>query len=321
MGKRALITGITGQDGSYLAELLLEKDYDVFGMIRRHSVSEEQDSRISQLHVNLMYGDLTDPVSIERIMRETQPDEVYNLGAMSQVRISFDTPIYAAQVNAIGVLNILEAIRVGAPQARFYQASSSECFGNNVDPDGYQRETTRMTPVSPYGISKAYACHMTRHYRAAYGMHASNGYLFNHESPRRGSNFVTQKVVKTAVQINLGLTDHLTLGNLDSSRDWGHAEDYVKAMWLMMQQDVADDYVIATGKTHTIRDLLKLVFGRFSLDYQQYVRFDEKYIRPEELNSLKGDASKAKSKLGWVPEHTYKDMINEMIDTWITKLT
>jgi GDPmannose 4,6-dehydratase len=321
MKKRALITGITGQDGSYLAELLLAKDYDVFGIIRRHSVSEEQNSRISDLHVNLMYGDLTDPVSLERIVRETQPDEVYNLGAMSQVRISFDTPVFAAQVNAIGVLNILEAIRIGAPQARFYQASSSECFGNNVDEDGYQREGTPMTPVSPYGISKVFGYNMTRHYRAAYQMHASNGSLFNHESPRRGSNFVTQKVVKTAVQIHLERTDHITLGNLDASRDWGHAEDYVRAMWLMLQQDVANDYVIATGKTHTIRDLLKLVFGRFNLDYQDYVRFDPKYIRPEELNCLRGDASKARGKLGWVPEHTYESMIHEMIDAWIKKLT
>ena len=240
---------------------------------------------------------------------------------MSQVRISFDTPVFAAQVNAVGVLNMLEAIRTQAPQARFYQASSSECFGNNVDPDGYQRETTKMTPVSPYGIAKVYGYNMTRHYRAAYGMHASNGSLFNHESPRRGSNFVTQKVVKTAVQINLGLTDHLVLGNLDASRDWGHAQDYVRAMWLMLQQDVADDYVIATGKTHTIRDLLELVFGRFNLNYQDYVGFNEKYIRPEELDCLRGDATKAKYELGWIPSYTYEDMINEMVDAWLEKLS
>jgi GDPmannose 4,6-dehydratase len=318
--KKALITGITGQDGSYLAELLQQKGYEVYGIIRRHSVSEEQDTRISHLDLNLVYGDLTDPISLNRIVRDVQPDEVYNLGAMSQVRISFDTPAYAAETNAMGVLYMLDAVRVEAPQARFYQASSSECFGNNVESDGYQRETTRRDPVSPYGVAKQFGYNMVRHYRAAYDMFACNGSLFNHESPRRGSNFVTQKVIKTAVQIHLGLTDKLPLGNLDAKRDWGHAADYVRAMWMMLQHSKADDYVVATGETHSIRDLCQMVFSKLQMNYQDYVVFDEKYLRPEELDVLRGDSTKIRRVLGWEPTYTYEHMIDEMIATWMDKL-
>ena len=321
MSKKALITGITGQDGSYLAEYLLELGYEVFGIVRRQSVTENQDSRIFGLPVTALYGDLTDPLSTARIVREVQPDEVYNLAAMSHVRVSFDVPAFTISTNAMGVLHVLESIRTEAPNARFYQASSSEMFGNSIDPDGYQRESTPMIPVSPYGCAKVMGYNLTRHYRAAYNMFACNGILFNHESPRRGSNFVTQKVVKTAVQIKLGLTNKLALGNIDSQRDWGHSKDYVRAMHAMMNQESPDDFVISTGKTRSIRDLCEYTFNQLGLNYLDYVAYDAKYTRPEELNILRGDASKAYRTLNWKPKISYEVMIQEMIEEWLKVLS
>lgn len=315
--KRALITGITGQDGSYLAEYLLELGYEVHGIIRRQSVTENQDSRIAGLPVERHYGDLTDPVSCSRLVRDIQPTEVYNLAAMSHVRVSFDVPAFTIQTNAMGVLNMLEAMRTWNQPGKFYQASSSEMFGNSIDSDGYQRETTPMVPVSPYGCAKVMGFNLTRHYRAAYGMYTCNGILFNHESPRRGSNFVTQKVVKTAVQISMGLADKLVLGNIDSQRDWGHSKDYVRAMHAMMNHGYPDDYVIATGETRSIRQLCELVFNELGLgNYQKYVEYDKRYTRPEELNVLRGDATKARATLDWEPEISYLSMVREMIEHW-----
>ena len=319
--KRALITGINGQDGAYLAEYLIELGYDVFGLIRRHSISENQDARIVHLPVESFYGDLTDPVSLNRIVRDVNPHEIYNLGAMSHVRISFDSPIYAIQTNAVGVINMLEAMRNEAPGARFYQASSSECFGNSIDSDGFQRETTPMIPVSPYGCAKVFGYNIVRHYRAAYNIFAANGTLFNHESPRRGLNFVTQKVVHTACQIKLGNEEKLTLGNIDAARDWGHSYDYVRAMHLILQHDVPDDFCISTGETHTIRDLCNLVFCELGMHYKEYLEYDEKYTRPEELDILRGDCSKAKRILGWKPTYTYESMIKEMIEFKMKELS
>ena len=318
---RALITGITGQDGSYLAEHLLEKGWDVYGIIRRQSVTENQDSRIVGLPITRFYGDMTDAVSLSRIIREVQPDHVYNLAAMSQVRVSFDVPAFTISTNALGVLNMLEAVRIEHPTAKFYQASSSEMFGNNIEADGYQRESTPMTPVSPYGCAKVMGYNLVRHYRAAYKMFACNGILFNHESPRRGSNFVTQKVVKTAVQIKHGQADSLTLGNIDSQRDWGHAYDYVRAMHSILEHDEADDFVVATGETRSIRDLCKFTFAELGLDYRDYLQFDEIYTRPEELDILRGDASKSREVLGWEPTRSYENMIREMISVWEDKLS
>ena len=317
--KTALITGINGQDGSYLAEFLISKGYRVVGMIRRNSVPESQSIRIDHLQnqITLEYGDLLDTSSLERIFSKYSPDEVYNLGAQSHVRISFDEPIYTSQVNAIGTLNLLETSRHAVRHAKIYQASSSEMFGNNIDSDGFQRETTPMSPVSPYGCAKLYAYHLTKNYRNAYGMFISNGILFNHESPRRGINFVTNKVVKGAVEIKLGHLDHLTLGNLDAARDWGHASDYVKAMWMMLQQEQPNDFVCATGVSHTVQDLCKYVFDKLGLDYRTYVKTDSKYLRPEELARLKGDSRKAKTTLGWKPVYTFETMLDEMIQYWI----
>jgi len=252
--KKAFITGIGGQDGSYLAEYLISLGYEVHGIVRRNSVPEHQQSRIEDIRENLhvYYGDLLDQSSIEHLLDKIQPDEIYNIAAQSHVRISYDIPQFTAQTNALGVLNVLEAYRRSCPKARFYQASSSEMFGSSVDPDGFQRETTRMTPVSPYGCSKVFGYNIVRNYRNAYKLHANNGILFNHESPRRGSNFVTNKVVKTAVQIKLGLVKELELGNLDAYRDWGHSKDYVRAMHLIMQQDEPGDWVVATGETRSV---------------------------------------------------------------------
>lgn len=315
---KALITGINGQDGSYLTEYLQELGYEVFGIIRRHSISENQDARVAHLdNVQTFYGDLTDAASVFRVIREVQPDEVYNLGAMSHVRVSFDQPSFTIQTNAVGVFNVLEAVRFEAPNAKFYQASSSECFGNSIDEDGFQRETTPMRPVSPYGCAKVFGFNMTRHYRAAYGMFAANGILFNHESPRRGVNFVTQKVVKTAVEISKGITEKLVLGNIDSARDWGHSYDYVRAMHAILNHEQADDFVVATGQTRTIRDLCEWVFGRLDMHYMDHVSYDQKYTRPEELDILRGDASKARAQLGWKPTYTYEAMIDEMINYWL----
>jgi GDPmannose 4,6-dehydratase len=317
--KRALITGINGQDGSYLAELLLEKGYEVWGILKRNSVAENQTARIPDnifKQIKLEYADMLDMSSLVRVLQLCKPHEIYNLAAQSHVRISFDMPIYTTHSIATGTLNLLEAIRLITPLSRVYQASSSEMFGNNIDGDGYQRESTHMDPVSPYGCAKVYSYNICKNYRNSYGMFISNGILFNHESPRRGTNFVTNKVVKEAVKIKLGKSNKLTLGNLDASRDWGHAKDYVEAMWLMLQHDTPDDFVCSTGVSHTVRDLVEYVFGKLDLDWKQYITTDEKYYRPEELKFLKGDCSKAKITLGWKHKYTFETMLDEMINYW-----
>lgn len=321
--KKAFITGINGQDGSYLAEYLLSLDYEVYGIIRRNSTVESQQSRFSEEvrnKVKVFYGDLLDQGGLEKLLDEIQPDEIYNLAAQSHVRISFDIPQFTAQTNAIGVLNILEAYRRSCPTAKFYQASSSEMFGNSVDEDGFQRETTPMNPVSPYGCSKVFAYNIVRNYRNAYKLHTCNGILFNHESPRRGSNFVTNKVVKTAVEIKLGLTDKLVLGNMDSYRDWGHSKDYVKAMHLIINHDTPDDFVVSTMTTHSVREMVEYVFKKLNLDYTKYVSQDHKFLRAEELKYLKGDSTKIRKTLGWQPEYTFETLLDDMINGWMEKL-
>ena len=319
--KKALITGINGQDGSYLSEFLIEKGYEVWGTVKRNSVSETQSTRIEHLRssgkINLEYADLTDMSSLVRVLKEVQPDEVYNLAAQSHVRVSFDQPIYTANVTGLGTLNLLEAVRMMSPHSKIYQASSSEMFGNNIDADGYQRETTPMTPVSPYGCAKVFSYNICRNYRNSYGMKIWNGILFNHESPRRGTNFVTNKVVKAAVRIKLGLQYNLQLGNMDATRDWGHAKDYVEAMWLMLQTKNPDDYVCATGVSHSVKDLVEYTFNALGLNYQDYIHKNTKHIRPEELKDLKGDATKIKTILGWSPHYTFESMLDEMIEYWI----
>jgi GDPmannose 4,6-dehydratase len=320
--KRALITGINGQDGSYLAELLLEKGYEVWGILKRNSIAENQTARIPDSifkKLKLEYADMTDMSSLVRVLQLSMPDEIYNLAAQSHVRISFDQPLYTTESVANGTLKLLEAMRLTCPRAKLYQASSSEMFGNNVDDDGYQRESTPMSPVSPYGCAKVFAYNICKNYRNAYDLFICNGILFNHESPRRGTNFVTNKVVKEAVKIKLGLTDKLALGNLDAHRDWGHAKDYVNAMWLMLQHDKPDDYVCSTGISHSVKDLVHYVFNKLELDWEQYVTVDPKYYRSEELEFLKGDCSKAKKVLGWKHEYSFQTMLDEMIDYWLKK--
>jgi GDPmannose 4,6-dehydratase len=317
--KKAFITGISGQDGSYLSEYLLSLGYEVYGIVRRNSVPEHQESRINHLihKINVFYADLLDESSISKILKKIQPDEIYNLAAQSHVRISFDVPIFTAKTNALGVLKLLEIYKEVCPKARFYQASSSEMFGNSVDKDGFQRETTPMNPVSPYGCAKVFAFNICRNYRKSYKLHICNGILFNHESPRRGSNFVTNKVVKTAVQIKLGLCDKLELGNMDSYRDWGHSRDYVKAMHLILNYDKPDDWVVATGVTKSVREMCEYVFNKLDLDYKDYVVQNEKYMRPEELKYLKGDSSKIKNILKWKPECSFNCLMSEMIEHWL----
>lgn len=303
---KALITGITGQDGSYLAEFLLAKGYDVHGIIRRSSSFNTaridgvyQDPHTSGTRLHLVYGDLNDASSLNRIIRMVQPDEIYNLGAQSHVRVSFDIPEYTAEITALGTVRLLEAIRESGLRPKFYQASSSEMYGKVQEVP--QRETTPFYPRSPYGAAKVYAHWITVNYREAYGLFACNGILFNHESPRRGETFVTRKITKAAARIKLGLQQALFLGNLDAKRDWGYAGDYVEAMWLMLQQDNPDDYVVATGETHTVREFLDVAFGHLGLDWQRYVRIDPRYYRPTEVDLLIGDPAKAQRQLGWKP--------------------
>jgi GDPmannose 4,6-dehydratase len=320
--KTALITGINGQDGSYLAEFLLDKGYIVHGTLKRNSVSENQTFRLSEIYnrIILHYADLTDLSSMINVIQKCNPVEIYNLAAQSHVRISFDQPIYTSNVTGIGTLNILEAVRLINTKIKIYQASSSEMFGNSIDDDGYQRESTPMNPVSPYGCAKVFSYNICRNYRNSYGMFVSNGILFNHESPRRGTNFVTNKVCKEAVKIKLGLSKELILGNLDATRDWGHAKDYVEAMWLILQLDKSDDFVCATGISHSVRDLCEYVFNKLNLNWTDYVKQDEKYHRPEELHDLRGDSSKLRIITEWKPKFTFETMLDEMIDYWIKTL-
>jgi len=314
----ALITGITGQDGSYLAELLLEKGYEVHGVVRRSSSMNR--GRIDHLHhqlghrakdLKLHYGDLADTTTLNQLVKTIRPDEVYNLGAQSHVRISFDMPEFTADVVGLGTLRLLDAIRNNDFNARFYQASSSEMYG--AAEARLQDETTPFHPRSPYACAKVFAHHMSINYREAYGLHVSSGILFNHESPRRGENFVTRKITRGLAQILAGETDELVLGNLDAARDWGFAGDYVEAMWMMLQQESADDYVIATGEMHTIRDFLDETFGLVNMDWQAVVRQDERFTRPSEVDHLCGDASKAARVLGWKPKTTLKELVRMMV--------
>ncbi|MEO6725012.1 MAG: GDP-mannose 4,6-dehydratase [Blastocatellia bacterium] len=324
--KKALITGITGQDGSYLTELLLGKGYEVYGIIRRASTfnTERIDHIYQDPHelgrrLKLVYGDLNDASSLNKILRDVQPDEIYNLGAQSHVRVSFDIPEYTAEVAGLGTLRLLEAIReTGLSKTRFYQASSSELYGKVQEVP--QRETTPFYPRSPYGVAKLYAYWITVNYRESYGLFACNGILFNHESERRGETFVTRKVTQAAAAIKLGLQDKLFLGNLDAKRDWGHAKDYVRAMWMMLQQDAPDDFVIATGEMHSIRELLDEAFSHLGLDWQPHVEIDARYFRPAEVDLLIGDATKAKEKLGWQPEITFKELVRTMVDADLADL-
>lgn len=319
MTKRALITGVTGQDGSYLTELLLEKGYDVYGVIRRASSFNTdridhlyQDPHESGARLRLIHGDLNDSSSLNRILDQVAPDEIYNLGAQSHVRVSFDIPEYTAEVTGVGAVRLLEAIRDVGIKPKFYQASSSELFGKAVETP--QKETTPFYPRSPYGCAKAYAYYITVNYRESYGLFACNGILFNHESERRGETFVSRKITRAATRIKLGLQQKLFLGNLEARRDWGHAKDYVVAMWLMMQAEEPDDYVIATGETHSVREFLDLAFARLDLDWKQYVEIDPRYLRPAEVDLLIGDARKAQTKLGWRPQVMFPDLVNRMID-------
>jgi len=316
--KKALVTGITGQDGSYLVELLLKKGYEVWGIIRRSSSFHT--GRIDHLYkdpheqprLRLVYGDLTDGGNLSTIVNDIKPDEVYNLGAQSHVRVSFDTPIYTADTDGLGTLRLLEAIRRMEKPAKFYQASSSEMYGKAVESP--QTEETPFYPRSPYGCAKVYSFWQTVNYREAYGLFACNGILFNHESPRRGETFVTRKITRAATRIKLGLQDTLYLGNLDAKRDWGFAGDYVETMWLMLQHDKPDDYVIATGESHSVREFLDEVFGYLDLDWQKYVEIDPRYLRPTEVDCLLGDASKAKKILKWEPKVTFQELAQIMTD-------
>ncbi len=319
MSKKALITGITGQDGSYLAELLLSKGYEVHGIIRRASTFNTgridhlyQDPHVMGVHLFLHYGDLSDSVNLVKLLFDLKPDEIYHLGAQSHVRVSFDIPEYTADVTGVGTIRILEAIRETGVRPKFYQASSSEMFGQVAETP--QRETTPFHPRSPYGCAKVFAYWATVNYREAYQLYACNGILFNHESPRRGETFVTRKITRAAAAIKLGLQDKLFLGNLDARRDWGYAKEYVEAMWLMLQQDHVDDYVIATGETHSVSEFLEAAFSYLDLDWKQYVMKDPRYERPSEVDLLVGDYSKAKKALGWEPKTNFRDLVRLMVD-------
>lgn len=317
--KRALITGITGQDGSYLTELLLGKGYKVWGLIRRSSTFNTdridhlyRDAHESNVNLRLAYGDLNDASSLASVVEQVRPDEVYNLGAQSHVRVSFDIPEYTAETAGLGAVRLLEALRRFCPKARYYQASSSELFGKVHEVP--QKETTPFHPRSPYAVAKAYAYYITQNYREGYGMFAVNGILFNHESPRRGETFVTRKITRAATRIKLGLQDRLYLGNLEAKRDWGFAGDYVEAMWRMLQVEAADDYVVATGETHSVKEFLDRVFGYLGLDWQRHVAHDPRYERPAEVDLLLGDATRAREKLGWVPRVGFDELVRMMVD-------
>ena len=310
---KALITGITGQDGSYLAELLLGKGYDVVGMLRRSSTVNFERIAHIQNDIELAQGDVIDGASLVHVLRDHEPEEIYNLAAQSFVQTSFGQPVLTGEITALGVTRMLDAIRMVTPDARFYQASSSEMFGKVTEVP--QTETTPFHPRSPYGVAKVYGHWITVNYRESYDMHASSGILFNHESPRRGTEFVTRKVTESVAKIKAGVLDEVRLGNLEAQRDWGHALDYVEAMWAMLQQDEPDDYVICTGETHTVQRLCEVAFGAADLDWEQYVKIDEKFYRPAEVELLIGDATKAKEKLGWVPKISFEQMITEMVES------
>jgi GDPmannose 4,6-dehydratase len=320
MKKRALITGITGQDGSFLTELLLEKGYDVYGIIRRSSSFNTdridhlyQDPHEPETRLRLVYGDLNDSSSLNTLIRQIQPDEIYNLGAQSHVRVSFDIPEYTGEVTGIGTVRLLEAIREAGIKPKFYQASSSELYGKVVETP--QTETTPFYPRSPYACAKAYAYWITVNYRESYQMFACNGILFNHESERRGETFVSRKITRAASRIKLGLQQKLYMGNLDARRDWGYARDYVEAMWLMMQAEEPDDYVIATGETHSVKEFLEEAFGLLGLDWEKYVEIDPRYFRPAEVDLLLGDATKARTILGWEPKVSFKELVAVMVES------
>ena len=317
--KKALITGITGQDGSYLAELLLAKGYEVFGLVRRSSSFNTgridhlyRDSHDPETRLRLVYGDLNDASSLNHTLRTIKPDEIYNLGAQSHVRVSFDVPEYTAEVTGLGCLRILEAIRESGLTCKFYQASSSELYGKVVETP--QRETTPFYPRSPYACAKAFAYYITVNYRESYGTFATNGILFNHESPRRGETFVTRKITRSLANIKFGLDNKLYLGNLDAKRDWGFAGDYVEGMWRIMQQAEPDDYVLATGETHSVREFLDLAFEHAKLDWKKYVEIDPRYFRPAEVDLLLGDATKARKQLGWKPKVSFPELVRMMVD-------
>ena len=314
--KRALITGVTGQDGAYLSQLLLDQGYEVFGLLRRSASADVIAERLRLLgiqgRVTLVDGNLTDISSMIRVLNDCAPDEVYNLGAQSCVKASWNQPILTGQVTAMGAGNLLEAVRLVRPQARFYQASSSEMYG--LIQEKIQSEKTPFYPRSPYAVAKLYAHWLTVNYRESFGLHASSGILFNHESPLRGIEFVTRKVTDGAARIKLGLARELQMGNLDATRDWGHARDYVKGMWLMLQQEVADDYVLATNRTTSVREFCRLAFAHVGLNYEDHVKVDPAFLRPAEVDVLHGDASKAREKLGWVPETSLETMVGEMVE-------
>jgi len=325
MAKKALITGITGQDGSYLAELLLSKGYEVHGIIRRASSfntarldSIYEDPHVDKRHLNLHYGDLSDASALARLIGKIQPEEIYNLAAQSHVRVSFDAPEYTTDITGTGTIRLLEAVRETGIKPRFYQASSSEMYG--LVQEVPQKETTPFYPRSPYGAAKVYSYWITVNYRESYGMHASNGILFNHESPRRGETFVTRKITRAVAHIKAGLQDKVFLGNLDAKRDWGYAKEYVEAMWLMLQQDQPDDYVIATNETHSIREFLDVAFEHAGLDWKKHVEIDPRYFRPAEVELLIGDYSKAKKQLGWEPKTKFADLARLMVDADIELL-
>jgi GDPmannose 4,6-dehydratase len=318
MTKKALVTGITGQDGSYLAEFLLDKGYEVYGMVRRSSTVNFGRIEHIQDHVTLTHGDLLDQTSLIDIMRQVQPDEIYNLAAQSFVPVSWNQPVLTGEFTALGVTRVLEAVRSTVPQARFYQASSSEMFGKVREVP--QTERTPFYPRSPYGVAKVYGHWITVNYRESYDLYACSGILFNHESPRRGLEFVTRKVTHGAVQIKLGLAHELRLGNLEARRDWGYAGDYVRAMWLMLQQDEPDDYVVGIGETRSVRELCEVAFGYLDLDWERYVVADPEFYRPAEVDLLVSDPTKAKEKLGWEPEVSFAELIQMMVDADLAQL-